>query len=114
MHFEGGTCVLRVPVWLLRDKRGVGFLLLLWVLKMERGSRGLHKGTAFPAEPLLELIALFCMYLTFINSVTFIATTHKLSKANDRCLLPGTEECRHTHACTPVYTHTHICTPLKG
>lgn len=76
--------MLRVHVWLLEGKRGVGFLLLLWVLKMERGSRGLHKGTAFPAELLLELIALFCVYLTFINSVTYIATEHKLSKANDR------------------------------
>lgn len=100
--------MLRVSVWLLKDECGVGFLLLLWVLKMECGSRGLHKGTAFPAEPLLELIALFCMYLTFINSVTFIATEHKLSKANDRCLLSGTEECRHTHACTPGYIHTHM------
>lgn len=82
--FVGRYLCARVHVWLLEGKHGVGFLLLLWVLKMERGSRGLHKGTAFPAEPLLELIALFCVYLTFINSVTYTATEQKLSKANDR------------------------------
>ena len=64
-----GTPMLGCMCGFQKTTVGAGSLIPLWILKMKLMLLVLPK-QAFPAEPLLEFIALLCMYLTFVNSVS--------------------------------------------
>lgn len=107
MYLRGGymcaksVCVaIKRRVWSWFSPSAVGSEDRMWVTRLAQGD-------SISCWAMIRIDSLV-LYVSDLHKFCHIATERKLSKASDRCLLPGTEECRHTHVCTPVYIHTHM------